>query len=90
MKAPHHKAEQEIRCFLDSAGKTISAGSDQLGAYSDVPFQASEVQAVYFGALFPEKEKKQIQAILQKNYKKIKTFQARIAKEAYSLEMASL
>lgn len=83
-KPPLNSDEQEWRCFYNSGAEL---NSDDTKWYEDIPFEHTQVSAIYFGACTPAAEKRAIYAMIKKNFSKAKVFQAKISANKYELEL---
>ncbi len=82
IKPSHRKSEQEWRSF-----KHVEQ-SDQPFTY--YKFQPRELSAVIFGLACTDEDKSAILSVMQSHHKKTKTFQAKVNREGYGIELENL
>lgn len=89
-KAPHCANEEEWRCFRQVTESVGGANTSADSWYEDVPFQRSEVTALYLGAYTPANIKKELLDIINASYPSAPIFQTRISAGKYELEFEKL
>lgn len=84
-KQPAAKGEQEWRCFFNVDSAEAAKSTDEKDWYSDRPFAAEELRAVYFGAFMKTEDKQQLLATLKHRYPSTKVFQAEAVAGKYEI-----
>lgn len=82
-KPPINSDEQEWRVFRKD---TRDIGNDETQWFEDVPFERSDISAVYFGAFTPTADKRAIYSIIKEHYPQTKLFQAKAVSGKYEIE----
>ena len=75
--------EQEWRVFRKD---NSDISNDDSLWFEDVPFERTEVSAIYFGALTPAADKRALYDIVKEHYSQAKIFQARAVAGKYEIE----
>lgn len=89
-KPPHCAAEDEWRCFHKLREVVGDASKPAQDWYTDMPFEPSEVNAVYFGACTPAAIKRELLDLLKERYPRTRVFQGRVVPGQYAIEFERL
>lgn len=87
IKNRHDHAEQEWRCFDNDRD---DPDGDAALWYSDRPFPAHELRAVYFGASINPADRDALTRLVRRNYPTTKLYQATPTAGSYELEFTPL
>lgn len=84
-KQPTAKGEQEWRCIDSVGAEEANKTTDEALWYSDRPFEAEHLRAIYLGAFMSVADKKRLLEFVQALYPDTKVFQAEAVPGKYEI-----
>jgi Protein of unknown function (DUF2971) len=89
-KAPFSAHEEEWRCFHRTKEDVGGPGTPDTQWYSDMQFERSEVNAIYFGAFTSTETKRELLEVIKENYRQAKVFQAKVVPGKFELDFEKI
>ncbi len=89
-KAPQAAHEEEWRCFHRAKEDVGGPNTPDSEWFSDMKFERSEVNAIYFGAFTATETKRELLELIKEKYRQAKVFQSKVVPGKFELDFEKI